>query len=284
MVPHPRTLLALLGAVISPLLVACGSSPEPPAATVAPSTTTTSTTTTAPTTTVAEGAIRVVVAGDSVAYDLGPALAAALLPASAEVVSLVAPALTTPSLRNQIEDQVSTVATDLVVVMVGVWERGYTTEAGLDFGEAGWAEGYQAEVLAPFTETMAARGTHVLLLREPPMRDGAANEQLLALQGIWEQFAAAHPGAVTVRDSGVWLDGSPAYLEVVPNAVGGVDRLRRTDGIHLCAAGAIQMATGLAGLLPDVLDRPWEPSFAPGWETGEWTARFPSDECPPEGA
>jgi hypothetical protein len=228
--------------------------------------------------------MRVIVAGDSVAYDLGPALAAALVPGSAEVVSLVAPALTTPSLRNQIADQVSTVATDLVVVMVGVWERGYTTTAGFEFGEAGWAEGYQAEVLAPFTETMAARGTQVLLLREPPMRDGPTNEQLLALQGIWEQFAAAHPDALTVGDSGVWLDGSPAYLEVVPNAAGGVDRLRRTDGIHLCAAGAIQMATGLAGLLPEVLDRPWEPTFAPGWETGEWTARFPSDECPPEGA
>lgn len=274
-------LFALLGAVLGPLLMGCQSSDDPSASTSTPTTHRTTTTASTTTTTAAPEPIRIIVAGDSMAYDTGPAVQAALDPASAEVVTMVAPALTTPTLRHQIEDRVSEVPTDVVVVMVGVWERGFTTSSGADFGEPGWAEGYEAEVLMPFTAAMAAHGTQVLLLREPPMRDEAANPELLALQGIWEQFAAAHPGALFVHDSGTWVEGATGYHELLPSAAGVPERIRRTDGIHLCAAGAIRIGAGIIGLLPLLLDRAWEPQLVPGWEAGAWTDRFPSDECPP---
>lgn len=274
-------LFALLGAVLGPFLLGCGSSDDSPAAASSSASATRATAATSSTTTTPPEPIRIIVAGDSVAYDIGPALAAALPPASAEVVTMVAPALTTPTLRRQIEARVSEVPTDVVVVMVGVWERGYTTAAGAGFGEPGWAEGYQAEVLMPFTEAMAANGTQVLLLREPPMLDEAAEAQLAALQGIWEQFAADHPGALFVRDSGTWVDGATGYREELPNAAGVLERVRRTDGIHLCAAGAVRIGAGIIGLLPNLLDRAWEPQLVPGWESGPWTERFPNDECPP---
>lgn len=269
--------LAALAAALVGLAAGCGSEdPVVGGATTAPTTPTT-----AASTTTAAPRARFVLAGDSMMYDVAPAVQAALDPSAAEVVPLVVPSLFSPTVEASLDDAVRTEPTDAVVVMVGVWETGYETSTGLEVVQPGWGDGYRTEVLVPFADRMASYGTHLVLLAHPPMRTPDEEGRFAAVYEQWARLAAERPDTVTFARSGPWL-GAGDYVEVVELPDGSRTRLRRTDGVHLCAEGAIRIASGLVDLLADVVGEPWAPVLVDSWETGAWTERFPADECPPE--
>ena len=249
-----------------------------PAATGRQSTTTASTTTTEPTTTTTAPPPTVVVAGDSVIYDVSPALEAALDPRAADVVPLVVPSLGAESSRSVLVQQVDASKPDVVVVSVGVWERRFEMGGGLLAGDPGFAEIYTAEVLDPLRQRIEVGGGRLVIVGPPLVREAATNEEFAQLEAIWSGFADAH-ASVTFVDADSWITVDGAFTEYSQEPR---TRLRRVDGVHLCAEGARRVASGLIEEIETVLGGV-ELVTAPGWETGPWTGRFPPDECPPLG-
>lgn len=274
-----RSLRAVsLGALATGLAVTACSSDDPETAPPA-------TATSAPPTTTAAGepatSARIVAAGDSLMYDTAPALAAALDPATSDVVSMVVPSLHAASARSTLYEAVRAEPTDVVVVMVGVWESGFETEAGADITEPGWGDGYRREVLDPLVGELAGAGAHLLLVAEPPMGAPDAQARFDTIAAVWEQLAQDRPEDASFADSATWLGGGDEYLEVATLPDGSTRRLRRTDRVHLCGEGAARIALGLIDEIDAVVDPRWEPAVVDGWEDGPWTDRFPADECPP---
>lgn len=220
----------------------------------------------------------VIVAGDSIIYDVAPALSEALDPGAAEVLSMVAPSLAAESSRIALVRQIDEAEPDVVVVMVGVWERAHVTASGFGLGDPGFGAEYRSEALDPVVASVEAVGGRLLILGPPHLREASAERQMVQLEQIWTEFAAGHE-AVDFVDADTWLGDAGAFTEL-EQAGDRTVRLRRTDGIHLCEEGARRIATGVLGLIdsgtPATTVEPGR-----GWETGAWTARFPADECPP---
>lgn len=273
---HRRSSVAALAALLVLASAACGASEDDASDGVASEPTTT---TAAPTTTTIEdgGPVRIVTAGDSIMYDLAPAISAALDPSAAEVVELVTPNLVTEGNQKVLLDALDAAPTDLAIVMVGVWERGFKSASGLTVEDPGWEDAYLTEVLRPLAREIAIRGTHLMLVVEPPVADVAARPSFSTLAAAWQRLASERQGQVTVVESWPWLGPDPEFREVDEAGT----RLRRTDGLHLCAAGAVRVANGVIELAASLLPDDWTPVLSPGWETAPWVERFPDDECPP---
>lgn len=221
------------------------------------------------------------VAGDSIMYDVAPALVEALDPSAATVLTVVAPSLAAESSRVTLIDRVEASHPDLLVVMVGVWERAHVTASGFVLGDAGFGAEYLDEALEPVVEAVSSAGGRLLILGPPHLREDTAERQIIELERIWTSFATANPGVVDFVDADAWLGAGPAFVEIEQQG-STTTRLRRTDGIHLCAEGARRIASGVLSVLatssPDVTPTP-----PTGWEKGAWTDRFPADECPAVG-
>lgn len=271
-----RTIVAIVLALL--FAAACGGDDSDDAA---PSTTTTTepTTTVPPTT---EPPPVVLITGDSIVYDVAPAIEAALEPDVADVVSLVTPTLGTESNQTTLLDRIETEGVDVAVVMVGIWERSYRTASGAALGDEAFTAEYPGESLEPLRAALAADGGRLLLVGPPPLRVEADEAQIAVLESIWQGFAEAHDH-VDFVDADEWIGGGGVYVDVEvdgPEDASDEDaaRLRRTDGIHLCAEGARRIAAGmLDAISPELAGRP---PVDPSWERGPWAARFPEDECP----
>lgn len=216
----------------------------------------------------------VVVAGDSIIYDVSPALVDALDPHAAWVIPLVAPALSAESIRVLLLSTVDETDPDVVFIMVGVWERAYRTPEGATIGEPGWSAAYIERVIDPLARSIVARGARLVFLGPPPIRVVSDDAQIAELERIWDEYAAPRPG-VSFVDSDAWLLDSDVFVEL-----DGPDRLRRIDGVHLCAEGARRIAAGIIDELTAELEAA-RTAPRPGWESGPWVGRFPADECPP---
>lgn len=276
LIPSLRQVV-LASALVGLVLAGCSSSAPDDAAAITTSSTT-------PPTTAAPEPMRFVLAGDSMMYDVAPGVAAAVDPASAEVIPLVVPSLFSPTVGTSLMGAVSSAPTDAVVVLAGIWETGYETSSGLTVVDPGWGDAYRAEILLPFADRIAELGAHLVLLGNPPLREGDSGARLAAVYGEWERLAAERPDTVTFRSTGPWLEVGESYVEVVAVPDGAPLRLRRTDGVHFCAEGATRMARGLIAVLVDVTGGAWEPVVVDGWQQGAWLERFPPDECPVEEA
>ncbi len=276
--PPTRAVVLLATALFT--IAACGDDPATDDA--AATTTTTTTSTTEPTTTTAPPRPVVLVTGDSIVYDVAPAVEAALEPDIADVVSLVTPSLGTEPSQSNLIGQIEEQDVDVAIVMVGIWERAYRTTSGASLGDDAYAAEYRIEALDPIREAMAATGGRLVLTGPPPLRVEADHAQIEALETIWAAYAADHDD-VDFVDADDWIGGGGIYIDVHregPETVDGpaAARLRRTDGIHLCAEGARRIATGMIETIaPELAGRP---PVDPDWEQGPWTARFPEDECP----
>jgi hypothetical protein len=268
-------------------VAACGSDDGPDATETGAgteTTTTASTTTTSTTsTTLVVPRPTVLVAGDSMVYDVTPAIEAALEPDVAEVVPVVAPTLGTEANRTTLVDQIETADVDVAIIMVGVWESRHVTASGATLGEPAFADEYPGEALEPIRESLAAVGGRLLISGPPPLRVEADEATIEALEAIWQSYAAAHDD-VDFVDSDDWLGGGGIYVDFdAPSGV--VDaaspRLRRADRIHLCVEGARRIAKGMLDAIAPELDG--RPPIDPAWEQGAWTALIPEDECPAGG-
>ncbi|MGK2929710.1 MAG: hypothetical protein ACSLFO_09060 [Acidimicrobiales bacterium] len=251
------------------------------AVTTSPSTAPTTdpvTTTTAPTTTTTRPPPTIIVAGDSIFYDVSPALEAALDPMVADVVPLIVPSIAAESSRETLLRRVDESNPELVVVAVGVWERAYQASNGAALGDPGFAETYSVEVLDPVRERIEAAGGHLIVMGPPKVWEESTNVQFGELEMIWGSYAALHP-SVDFLDSDIWVSEAGTFVEFDETGPT-TARLRRTDRVHLCAEGARRVASGLIAEFATRLDIDGSATAA-GWEEAAWTDRFPADECPP---
>lgn len=240
--------------------------------------TTAPTTTTTSTTTAATESPTVIVAGDSIIYDVSPALVEALDPETARVVPMVAPSMSAESSQVAILEAITAERPDVVVVMVGIWERVYRTPDGAELGDPGWDEAYATVALDPIAEAVAEIGGRLLILGPPHIRVPEDDAEITKLEEVWRDYADAHSDVAFV-DADPWLNDSAVFVELDEDGPT-TTRIRRIDGIHLCEEGARRIASGILDQLAPELEGVATPP-ATGWETGAWTARFPADECPP---
>lgn len=279
----------LLGLLVALALVAagCGDSPagglDPDAREAAAASTTTTVATT--TTTLPPGGrvpspedpLRVLLAGDSVMAGLAPAAQAALeSDGAAQATYTLLPSLPRGGVDTaEWQVQLDTVRPEVVVFLVGVWERTF-----VDFAAPGWQGPYSDTIVEPLLAQTAATGARVLWVGMPAVPRGDITAEFAALNEVYARLAtASEDGALQYVDAPAAVAGPAGeHTQVVGRSDGSIARLRQIDGTHLCADGAILIAREVQGLVVD----DWSLPVASGWTTGSWRDGIGTpSECPP---
>jgi hypothetical protein len=209
----------------------------------------------------AEPALEVLVTGDSVMQQVAAAVVDAVdgPEVQARFASTIAIA-DQPETVVGWETVMAVEPPDVVVVMVGTWERD-AVRAGL--AQGGWPAPYLDQV-APFVETLTAAGAEVVWLTYPP-GDGDEASDIAALNEAVAALPDRFPG-VAVVDAGAEVAGPSG--ERLRTLVGpdGVEQAVREESVHLCPDGVVLVAA------PVVADLAERLGFTPrsGWEQGEW--------------
>lgn len=196
-------------------------------------------------------------AGDSVAYDLAPAVDASLAAAGVTIgadgsypgIRLLG-SDSKLRLTTQLDDRIAASGADTVMILVSTWDE---TETDDDYA-AGLRE--LADLLPPTGQ--------LIVVSSPPTGDEAVNEQLDRLAAVARDVAAASDGQIAYVDaSSVWAD--PVVLDA--NGDGAPERKR--DLIHVCPSGAANFAAWLVVELDSRFDGLTPPDPAT-WAGGEW--------------
>jgi peptidoglycan/LPS O-acetylase OafA/YrhL len=212
-------------------------------------------------------------AGDSVAFDLAPAVDAALTDAGLTMgagsypgIRLLGP---NDSLRltSQLDDRIAAASADTVLIVVSTWDT--------DIDDEDYAAG-----LVELAALLPSDG-QLIVVSSPPTGDDEVNVELDRLAAVAAEVAEGSGGHIVFLDAGdVWAE--PAVLDA--NGDGAPERKR--DLTHVCPAGAANFAAWLATTLDadfDGLD-PVDPSQ---WAGGEWVSDPRYDEpvgaCAPVG-
>jgi peptidoglycan/LPS O-acetylase OafA/YrhL len=263
-IPHPQTAPAAFSidqfASTSVSFAATTTTTPPPQSSAAPvvvaPTSPAATTTTVPptTTTLFAPAGRVLMSGDSIAFDEWPAIAAAMYASGITIGSYVSPGAGLLDTKYEstaaIEKAVADLHPDLVLYQGSLWDFGTPDE--------------QRAAYERFADVVTADGTRLGLITIPPLRDDAADNQLSSLTGVMHEVADAHPGLVFVLDSdGAW--GATFKLDVNGDKV----PERKPDGVHVCPSGAAMYAVWLTGELQQRFTG-FVPAPAARWATGNW--------------
>jgi hypothetical protein len=218
----------------------------------------TSTTSAATTTTVPpllEPTKRILMVGDSMAFDEWPAVASALFAGKISIGGYVSPGAglldTRYKATTEINKMVVDFKPDLVLYQGSLWDSG-TAEV-------------QRAAYEQFTDFVLGQGARLALITIPPLRaDHQDPANLGALTGIMHEIADKHPGQVFVLDTDeVW---GPVFTQDVNG-----DKVpeRKPDGVHICPSGAAMYAIWLMNQLQERFT-----GFVPAppelWATGEW--------------
>ena len=279
-----RRLPALLVAVAI-VVTACGDGAHQAAPTTAASEATTITDpdaeaaadTTVVTDPTDDGVTRILFAGDSLMQEIH-ATAAAALGDSTETRFLLSPRL----IRNDAQELIWQTTLDdfnpdVVVVMLSHWERlvvGAQRPEDIDDVDA-----YARQLAVPFAEFVADSGVVLVLLSAPPLRDPRATSVYAVLNQAYRSATDAVPAARFVEIGPALTGGSGAYTDALVNRAGAVERVRNTDGIHLCPGGAVLVTEAVLGPLAAVADT----TPTADWQNGSWRTEAPFDkpgECP----
>jgi hypothetical protein len=270
-------------ALVALVLAACsGAAATRSASTTAvPVTTTTTalppTTTTLPptttTTTLPPGPARAVVLGDSLAYDVAPAIGAMLQAGGTGFTDMSFPGLgftVTASdwnWRSAWSKVIADTQPDLVVFLTGPWDARDITVGGvpLVYGSPEWRAWYDGE-LDDFVRLVEGAGARLVWLTAPtydPTSPDAVD--LTAVNAAFGAVPTRWPG-VEVVDTDAAVDAPDgSFAEYLPGSAG-PEQVRKADGLHFCPAGAARVARAL---LPAV-DHWWSLTPAAGWDAGPW--------------
>ena len=203
-----------------------------------------------PRTPTAADPLRVLVVGDSIATDLGHALAE-LAPPELHVVVDAHPA--TGLSRPDYFDWPARLAVDLrvhdpdlVVVMLGVNDAQPFLEDAvpLQTGTSAWEAAYAMRV-DHFMQLASSGARRVLWLGLPVMRDDAFSELMSRLNAIYAARAAEHAAVRYFATWPLFADGRGRYAAFLPDETGTLVSLRQTDGIHFSVAGADRLAVAV---------------------------------------
>ena len=183
-------------------------------------------------------------AGDSIAFDLAPAVHAALTaagvavdPSTANVGHRIGSPDEDSPLVGAVRQQVAALGADLVILQLSVWDASLEAAA-------------QAAALTYFRDVVVGHGARLLLVSAPVVGDDEINSGLLTLTAAARQLGAADPQHVSFLDASiVW--GTEMALDL--DADGTPERKR--DSVHICPSGAARFAAWLAGELSTPLRR-----------------------------
>lgn len=227
--------------------------------------------------------LRVLLAGDSVMVGLAPAIEAALgSPDIEEVRFVLTPTvLRDPSVRFVWQQELEEFQPDVVVMLVGVWEgEDADRELALSPEQAPqWREDYGERVVLPWLDLVAAEDTVVLWIGAPPVATAELSAYFESLNAAFAGVALEHLAMAYLEPDALGAGGEQ-FAEEITLPGGEVLRLRHIDGLHLCPAGAVAIASDVAGWLADQFDI----APAEGWQDGAWTEdqeTFPADACDP---
>lgn len=284
-----RTRLVVLLTALAAVVTACGGGSEaaPGASTGTPTSTVESVASgpdgaVATETTVAsdpadDDVTRVLFAGDSLMQEIHPTMAAALGD-SAETRFLLSPRLIRDDAEKLIwQATLDDFQPDVVVVIFSHWERlvlGAQTAEDVEDVDA-----YADLVALPFAEFVADNGAAVVWLSAPPLSDERITAVYAVMNVAYRSATAAARDARFVDLGPTLTDATGAYAESLTNALGVVERVRRTDGAHLCPDGAVRVAEAVLAPLAEVAGT----TTAPDWQNGDWRTEAPfdkPDECP----
>ena len=238
---------------VAPSTVPLKAAPNPVAAT-----TTASPTTIAPTTTteaLLAPTTRVLMVGDSMAFDEWPAVASAMFAGRISIGGYVSPGAGLLDTRydssTEIDKMVVDFKPDLVLYQGSLWDSG--------------TAGAQRAAYERFTDLVLGQGVRLALITIPPLRaDHQDPVHLGALTGIMHDIADEHPGQVFVLDSDeVW---GPVFSQDVNG-----DKVpeRKPDGVHVCPSGAAMYAVWLTEQLQQRF-ADFVPAPVADWATGDW--------------
>ena len=265
-IPHPQTAPAVFSldqiAKTSVSYAATTTSAPPAESTVAPAIiasptsieTTTTIAATTTTTTLFAPTTRILMTGDSMAFDEWPAVAAAMTASNITINGYVSPGAglldTKYDSSTFIDKAVTDLHPDLVLYQGSLWDFGTPAD--------------QRAAYDRFADVVLAAGARLALITMPPLRADQANPQLATLTQVMHEVAAEHPGQVFVLDSdGAW---GPVFSQDVNS-----DKVpeRKPDGVHVCPSGAAMYALWLMGELQQRFDD-FVPAPPADWATGKW--------------
>ena len=228
----------------------------PAASSPAPPVSTTVTTVPSPTTAIPLLAptTRVLMTGDSLAFDEWPAVASAMFAGKIAIASYVSPGAglldTRYASSKEIDRAVLDFHPDLVLYQGSLWDFGTPDQ--------------QRAAYERFADVVIGQGARLALITIPPLRADQDRDGLQTLTGVMNEVAAQHPGQVIVLDSnGAW---GPVFTQDVNG-----DKVpeRKPDGAHVCPSGAAMYAVWLTGELQKNFTG-FVPAPPQEWATGEW--------------
>jgi hypothetical protein len=209
---------------------------------------------------------KVLLFGDSLAYDESPAIVAAFNAAGLDVVDEAAPGV---GLLNQNGDglaffteRVDAHQPNLVVYQMSLWDTGTLLE--------------QIDAYQRFSDYVTQRGASLVLVTPPVVSEQQYVPTIDQLGQVAREIALRHPTSVRVLD----IDEALGSVFVSDSDGDGVPE-RKPDGVHFCPSGAAKVAAWLSDRLTTVADGV---QVAPtdAWAAGEWTLdeRYPPEMCP----
>jgi hypothetical protein len=196
--------------------------------------------------------------GDSVAFDLAPAVVGALGAGGWDVWTMAFPgerllaADGRASSIPKIAEQLSVEPVDVVIHQLSVWDA----EQSLDD---------QTRALTDLWGVVRTSGATLILVLPPVMPDDVTNDGISRMKSIARELSRFAPGELMVLDPAeVWGD------EVVLDLDGDGTPERKRDRIHMCPSGAARFTLWFVGELASVTTfAPPDPST---WITGDWTS------------
>ncbi len=267
-VPHPHTAPAAFSidqfasttvATPAPTTDVVGSTASTASAPNSVATPTTATATTVAPTTTTEALLapttRVLMVGDSMAFDEWPAVASAMFAGKISIGGYVSPGAGLLDTRydstTAIDKMVVDFQPDLVLYQGSLWDSG--------------TPGAQRVAYQRFTDLVLGQGARLAFITIPPLRaDHQDPVHLGALTGIMHEIADEHPGQVIVLDTDeVW---GPVFIQDVNG-----DKVpeRKPDGVHVCPSGAAMYAVWLTDRLQQRF-ADFVPAPPADWVTGDW--------------
>jgi hypothetical protein len=228
--------------------------------TAAPTTTSMTPTTTPTTTTLPLTPIKQALwSGDSIAFDLSPAVEAALGAAGVPVnhfqTAFVGHRLGRPgeetALVESVREQIDALGADLVILQFSVWD------AQLDADE-------QLVVLTSFRDLVLQHGARLVLVNAPVVGDEPTNSGLVTMSAAAQQLSAADPEHV------IYLDAATVWgTEFAVDLDGDGTPERKRDLVHVCPSGAARFAAWLTGELSSRFAAV-TPAPPTAWAAGAW--------------
>jgi hypothetical protein len=220
----------------------------------------------------------VLLAGDSMMGNLAPALEAALDGGGlVDAKFVLSPAVARDATSQVLwQTQLAEFDPDVIVLMMGVWERGQEPSVG----QPGWREQYEATLLNPFAQLLTSSGAKVVWVGMPAVPDPIVTLEFAALDQAFEGLSQRYPDQFQYVDGGAEVSAPDGgHIEVVPIPGGGELRLRRVDGTHLCPDGVVLISRPVLR----IIQHDWNVPLLDRWEQAPW--RLPenverAEECP----